>query len=568
MKMTIRRKLLLSFGLILCLLGATSAVAIFNISGMGAKTEEIDHSWLPSVIKLGELNGEVSDVRGLLGMYILEKDSAKMSEIESQLTQTLENIENMRTEYENTLISTEEERNLYHEFANDWEVYIEQIPSILQAGKNTDFEFANSLLQLADPVFNEANEHISLLVKNNIEGAQAASSESMNLFSTGRLWTIIISVMAFILGISLAIVIARMISKPLITLAEHVKKVANGDLTMEELKVTSKDETGQLVTDFNQMTNSLRHIIGQVAHQSQQVASTSEQLSASAEETTRATEQITIAIQEVAAGSEQQVSSVIDASEVLKEMTNGMGQIGMSIQHATDSSIEATEKANSGDETVSKVVNQMNTIHEKVTQTAEVVTDLGTRSAEIGQIVTLISSIASQTNLLALNAAIEAARAGEHGKGFAVVADEVRKLAEQSETATRQITDLIHHIQHDTQKAVIVMNEGTEAVGEGISLAKNAGDSFKEILQAVENVSKQAQEVSAAVQQVNAGSETLVQAIDGVASISEQSAANAQNVAGATEETNATMEEISSASTLLSSMAEELQSVVSKFKIK
>jgi methyl-accepting chemotaxis protein len=209
----------------------------------------------------------------------------------------------------------------------------------------------------------------------------------------------------------------------------------------------------------------------------------------------------------------------------------------------------------------------MSSISNTVNDLAKVIKGLGDRSQEIGQIVEVITGIAQQTNLLALNAAIEAARAGEHGRGFAVVADEVRKLAEQSAESAQQITNLIGTIQADTSTAVNVMDSTIQEVSSGIGVVNTAGEAFNRIENLINTVAKQIQEVSAASQQMSVGAMQVVKAIDEISDVSEKTAAGTQNVSAAAQEQLASMEEISASSSSLSKMATELQTLVSRFKV-
>ena len=206
-------------------------------------------------------------------------------------------------------------------------------------------------------------------------------------------------------------------------------------------------------------------------------------------------------------------------------------------------------------------------IEDSVTNSAQVVTKLGERSKEIGQIVDTISGIAAQTNLLALNAAIEAARAGEQGRGFAVVADEVRKLAEQSQDAAKQISELISEIQGETDKAVRAMAEGTEEVKIGATVVNTAGATFEEIAQVVTDVAEQVREISAVMQELAGSSQQIVLSVREINKLCQDSSGEAQSVSAATEEQTASMEEIASASQSLSRLAQDLQTEISKFRI-
>jgi methyl-accepting chemotaxis protein len=368
-------------------------------------------------------------------------------------------------------------------------------------------------------------------------------------------------------GICAALLFARHLSGPIKRMSEQVKRVSSGDLTVEPVRVKNRDEIGMLAEDFNQMTAQLKSMIARVAASAQHVAATSEQLTASAEETSKATDQIAGSIQEISSGAETQVASATNATSIVSDIARGLDGIAAEMQSVSQSSFSASELSQNGNEVVKKAILQMNLIHEKVKQSADVVNTLGHKSSEIGQIVSLITDIASQTNLLALNAAIEAARAGEQGRGFAVVADEVRKLAEQSGTAAGQISQLIQEIQVGTRKAVDAMDGGTAAVAEGMTMVNDAGAAFTDILKAVESVSKQTQEVSAAIQQIHHGAKTMVDSIEEISRVTDQSSAHAQSVAAATEEQLASMEEITAGAQALAKMAQELQDTVNTFKL-
>jgi len=207
----------------------------------------------------------------------------------------------------------------------------------------------------------------------------------------------------------------------------------------------------------------------------------------------------------------------------------------------------------------------MMSIEKTVTGSAEVVKNLGERSREIGQIVDTISGIAEQTNLLALNAAIEAARAGEQGRGFAVVADEVRKLAEQSQKASKQIALLINEIQLETQNAVISMDEGTHQVKLGTEVAQSAGHAFIEITTLVDQVSSMVGEISEEFQQMAIGSQKIVTSVTDIYETSRAITGQTQTVSAATQEQSASVEEIASSSQVLATMADELQQSLKKF---
>lgn len=214
-----------------------------------------------------------------------------------------------------------------------------------------------------------------------------------------------------------------------------------------------------------------------------------------------------------------------------------------------------------------KAVGHMNLIHAQMEHTRSVVNALGQRSQEIGQMISLITEIASQTNLLALNAAIEAARAGEQGRGFAVVADQVRKLAEESTAAAEKVSLIVRVVQQETTAAISAMNQGSQALDEGLQLVRATGLAFEEITGSTGHLFTRTDAVSDDMKKIRQQMDTIISAMDQISRTAEQTASNSQSVAAAAEEQNASMQEISSAATMLSKMAEEMNDAIRSFKL-
>lgn len=411
----------------------------------------------------------------------------------------------------------------------------------------------------ADRCFDLSNYIADIAQKNN-EGNKASFEKSIGI-------VIGVIVVAFIiLGLS-GWYINKIIAGPLHSIVLVCKEFAVGDFRDKSRKVVRKDEIGQVADALADMREAVCKLMKHIHESAEQLAASAEQLTASTDQSAQASNQVAQSITEVAQGAEQQLMVANNTSTIVQQMVESIHLVGGNTNDAVRQTAQAAEKAREGNTSVDKAINQMAFIEQTVTSSAQVVTNLGERSKEVGQIVDTISAIAAQTNLLALNAAIEAARAGEQGRGFAVVAEEVRKLAEQSQDAAKQIATLISGIQADTDRAVTAMNNGTREVKLGAEAVNESGNVFQEIADTVLRVSSQTKEISIAIEQMASGSQQIVGAVKQIGELSRTATGEAQMVSAATEEQSASVEEIATSSQALADLAMELREAVSKFRI-
>jgi methyl-accepting chemotaxis protein len=381
------------------------------------------------------------------------------------------------------------------------------------------------------------------------------------------LWKqIIVGTVAILLILIGIILYTRFITKNIDEVKRLSALMADGDLRAS-MSVTSKDEFGQMGQNFNKMITNLRNLLHKIIVNSQQVAAASQELTANAHETAKATENITMTIQDVAAVVANQVEYVGKTTTSVNEISSKITHINGEMQNVTKMTLQTADKALEGNQIVMHAITQMNLINTKIGTATEVVNILGNKSREIDNIISLITNIAGQTNLLALNAAIEAARAGEQGKGFAVVADEVRKLAEQSEAAAKQISVIIREIQKETNATVKVMGESASSAQEGIVMVNQAEKTFVEIQQAIQRISAQSQGVSTAITAISKDAVIAAESVTNIAHSTTETSGSTQTVAATTEEQNAAMEEIQAAATMLAQMAAELDESIHLFKL-
>jgi methyl-accepting chemotaxis protein len=397
-----------------------------------------------------------------------------------------------------------------------------------------------------------------------LETASLAEIASTN--ATAKTTVIILSIIAVITGLGIGIYISRAITKPMDSMLNASNKVAAGDLTVM-VTSDSKDEVGQLGSAIQLMTTSLKGVLGKVQASAMSVSSTAQELSASSEEMKASTDQISSTTQDIATGVAQQATKMAEVSRAMKEMADSVQQVATNSQKAAEGANSASTTAQNVGKMSVDVANKMNEIQATVDNSAVVIKALDGKSQQIGEIIGVITNIADQTNLLALNAAIEAARAGEHGRGFAVVADEVRKLAEESRGAANQITGLIKDIQQGTKSAVTTMEQGTKTVGEGAKTIGETVTAINQIVKAAAEVATMVQEIAAAAEEQSASVEEVTASIEDLSAISEESAAGTQETSAAAEEQSASMDQLVNAAQDLARLSNELQTEVAKFNI-
>ncbi|GGP07387.1 methyl-accepting chemotaxis protein [Oceanobacillus neutriphilus] len=379
--------------------------------------------------------------------------------------------------------------------------------------------------------------------------------------------TIMITVIVgtLLVGTLIILFLIRSITRPIRKLKENAKVISTGDLT-HSIEINTKDEIGELGQAFNEMQEGLKNLVRDVEFNAQQVAASAEELNANADQMTSSSEQVSLAIQEVSASSEKQLSGTEESANSLEEVSTGVGRIVDSSTNVAELVTQMSTQAEVGGKAVSDTLNQMTSIQSSVDNTNLNIASLLERSKQVSTILKAITDISEQTNLLALNAAIEAARAGEHGKGFAVVADEVRKLAEESKNSAGEISSIVHGIQDDVQKAVEKMSEVTANVNDGLDVSYDAIDKFGEILRSSSDIKPQMEEVMAISEQMSAAVQQVTATANDLASIARDNASSSEEVAASTEEQLASMEEISASAKSLSSMAEELTSKIAEYK--
>lgn len=412
------------------------------------------------------------------------------------------------------------------------------------------------------PITNNLNEIIGMLsIALPLATYTNAATESV---MKNVIVLLIISALLFVI---ISWFLQRQIIAPINQLSANAKELADLNLNVKILNPKGQDEIANLAQAFNAMKTRITETINVVANSANQIASTSLVLAESSRQTSEASNQVALTMNDIASGTSTQSDQ---AEHIVKMMQKTNDEVANSLQKAEatlERAIQSTHIARKGEDAINEAIKHLNSVTQTVSYATDSIQKLGKRSEEIGGIITVITGIAEQTNLLALNAAIEAARAGEQGKGFAVVASEVRQLAEQSSLASGQITSLIKDIQAETAVTVRTMESNLLAVEEQVHIISKGGNALQEIVEQVVETEQGVKEMKSAFTHVNDNSLDVQQAIHDISRIIEDSAAATEEIAATSEEQHATVAEISQNSEELAEISTNLQNEVNKFTI-
>ncbi|HOI18014.1 MAG TPA: methyl-accepting chemotaxis protein [Geobacteraceae bacterium] len=547
--MTLKKKLLAGFLTCTAILLFVGAIGIFGIEKLNSSLDAVSKNRLPSIDNLGVINEAQAAVKAACRSLLIPDLAADRVENQRKyIAQAFERADAAWKVYE-PLEQTPEEAVLWKKFVGEWERWKNDVRTFTAMSeayrkKGSKEDYAKALkfeLTTATASFRAAEETLGKIIDLNGKIAQQERMSGDKTASSARITLVLALILGALAAVTLALLITRGILRQLggdpTEVSDIATKVAGGDLAVHV--AVADGDTRSVMAAMNSMVLSLRELISETVSISSGIAAASAQLHATSE-------QIATAAEEVAS----QTSTVATASE---EMSATSLDIARNCTFAAENSKKTSDSADFGASIVQETISGMEKIADRVMQTAMTIGTLGTRSEQIGEIIGTIEDIADQTNLLALNAAIEAARAGEQGRGFAVVADEVRALAERTTKATREISEMIKSIQSETKAAVRAMEEGVNEVEKGASSSMKSGEALQEILSQIGEVTMQINQIATASEEQTATTTEITSNIQQITDVIHQSANGA--------------EETSAAAAQLAEQAQYLQDLVGKFRI-
>ncbi|CAH1224199.1 hypothetical protein PAECIP111892_05436 [Paenibacillus auburnensis] len=523
MKLNIRFKLLGSFLVVVALLLFISGLSIMKMGQMNSDSEEMRDYNFPGLVNMENIRTDLYKLRGDLMKIILETRTSEFSKIQSAIKQDQDKLTANINAY-TKLELNDEQRSSLETIKQSIESYNAVVPDVIVAGMANDNIKGYQMLLDSLPNLQKALDTADLAVEGLVKDANANIDTTVDSYLSGRMTIVIFAFIATVIAIALAFIISQGIVGPVSKILTLVTKMAGGDLR-EQVSIKNRDEFGRLATAVNDMTESLRKLIGSAAESAQNVAASSEEISATTEQ--------------IADGSQSQAQAAQNMNQLIQDLVRGIDEVAKNAEVVSELSIQTRQGAEEGSNAVRESSQGMNDLSQKMEL-------LEQDSQKIGEIIEVINEIAEQTNLLALNAAIEAARAGEQGRGFAVVADEVRKLAERSSEATKQIAHIIRGMQKNTVLSV-------QAVGEVSALSDRTEGLINGIVSRVNETTQQITSIAAACEEQAAQTSEVLFSIEAIAAGSEESAAAAQETAASSQ--------------MLAKLADELNISVSAFKL-
>ncbi len=598
--LNLKGKLLLYSSLMIMLLAVVGYFGYVTIINITAQAKVIYESPLIALRELGNSNAIYIQQRADNRMLLDNNDANNKAEVFKKVNEETKESERYFQNYLKGTI-TDQEKVLIKKFQDTWKNYLEVRDEAISAAMNNNNDLAKSIMygpskKLAD----QSEMCLRNIIDYNVTKADQMYTNLHEDSQRAKNLILILILVSIFLSIIMGLFIARLISKPVKELTENANKIASSELEVKIVQ-TTKDEIGRLTGSFKIMVEKIKKGIEDLHAEKANVQDKVDEAVKKSEEekaylsknvekilesmekfadgdltvrlekenddeigklfdgfnksvrnihdmiiasteataaTSSASNQISSSTEEMAAGAQEQSSQTTGVVSAVEEMTKTILETTKNASEAAEASKHYGDIARDGGKVVNETIIGMNRIAEVVKKSADTVQQLGKNSEQIGEIIQVINDIADQTNLLALNAAIEAARAGEQGRGFAVVADEVRKLAERTTKATKEIAAMIKQIQKDTGEAVLSMEEGTKEVERGKQMADKAGYSLSQIISGADKVVDIVTKVASASDEQSSTSELISKNIEAISSVTQQSSAGIQQIARAAEDLN------------------------------
>ena len=556
---SIRAKILAGFAITTVFMLIVTFYTIVALKRTNESMKEILEEEMELLIVDEKLATNMNKRTSLLRGFMLYEDETYREEFESET--------DLSIELENTALGLSNSKELDDLISKkiEWGILTDEALAEYDEG-NID-RVSEIMTEEALPIEKELTAGFSKLADEREEEITKIGEQVIKNGDRVVLVSFIMMILVLVLSVVIAYLTSINITKPLHVVMKRMQAISAGDLSLEPLEITEKDETGKLSVSMNKMQKTVKSVMKGIANATEELNSHSEELTQSASEVKSGSEQVAITMQELATGSETQATTASNLAVVMENFTKKVQSTNKSGEQIKDSSMGVLTMTSEGKQYMEDSSRQMAKIDEIVQDAVAKMATLDNQTQEINNLVVIIQKIADQTNLLALNAAIEAARAGEHGRGFAVVADEVRKLAEQVAVSIADITGFVEKIQTESKRVSDSLQTGYVEVEEGTSQIAKTGQTFNQINASVTTMVDGIKGISDNLESIKVNSEIMNSSIEEIASVSEESAAGVEQTSAASQQITSSMEEVAGSSEQLANLAENLTEMVSHFKL-
>ncbi|WP_274310086.1 methyl-accepting chemotaxis protein [Solibacillus daqui] len=560
--MSIGKKLNTMLSILIAIIALSTVISFNSYNNIQKSTKEAMDNRMTQVAMIDDIRFNLA-MQGLYARAIIVDPSQANEE---NLRKYAKNLDNSIT-YMQEHADTDEMKQLVQQasaFNEDFNAQAEQVIANYKTNAAEAKNIVNNKLQTANVGILTTALEMEKIEKQRLEDIKV---ETANDIRVSKITSVVVLIISLIISAAAVLYIRKRIIKPLVQVSDEATKIADGDLTGQDIQVISKDEIGNLANTFNTMRSNLRNLVFNVQQNTEQLSAASEELSASTQEITATTNDVTHRVLETAEAAQSSSQIASDSAIAMEETAIGVQRIAETTQTLHSKALTASEAAASGRKIITEAKDQMTTIDGSTVTVNELVTKLAKQTEEISSISQVITAITDQTNLLALNAAIEAARAGEHGKGFAVVADEVRKLAEESKNSATSIVALTQEIKRDTADVEEAVRNSLASVKEGVLIIEKAGKSFNQIELDVEEMKNSIQDVSATSEQLSASAEEVTASVNEIAIGANKASESVEMIAAAMEEQSASMEQVNHVAISVTESSQELQTQIQQFRV-
>lgn len=536
-EITIQKRLLFAFSLLILLLIGVGTLSLSSMKTIRSHAAEVETNMLPAILSLGEVNLNLMRVRVFTLRLLLDKDQQSRQHTAAQIQQMKQAVEKYSADYQKT-IRSDEELQLYHQFTASVAAYYAAQQQFYTLALQGDLAQAEALLSEINPLSDRMTKDLVAIIHFNEKAALEVRNSSIAKYES-TFWLILtIVVIAACIGLLVAKVMASSINTPLQQAVKTAETVAAGDLTLQT-QIQGDDELTRLARALQTMQTNLREAIVQIGSSSSQLASAAEELNVVTEESSKALQ--------------LQNDEVQQAAAAITQMSAAVDEVAQTALRTSDASTESARLASDGKLRVAETAAVINEMNSDMTDSSEVINTLATQVASIGQVLDVIRAVAEQTNLLALNAAIEAARAGEAGRGFAVVADEVRSLAHRTQVSTGEIEAMVREVQNSATAAVSSITNTGKKASEAQTVVKAAAEVLDRIASRILSISDSNHIIASAAEQQSKVAREIDRNIITISDLAAQTAAGAHQTSASSSE--------------LTRLAFDLNTLVARFRV-